>query len=1041
MMSSEKSIEIAKKMVAEQFGTSRIPFISSTGRSGYIYEKETPRELNGRICEIEGVYDSFGKEKNEIQISCNDSQITLILVKETIYSNRITENNEEIEKGEKLYIMAVKVEGYPIYIPVVILRDYEKNNFCMIKNLYSRVNAIRDFYKLDIGKQKCILKQLQGEHYERFGLEDNSSFQTKQEQMLKYALTKEVYPTDTQRAIEAIFNDSNFLKHKCEQRLAYILNISPIIESRVPITPEEFGRVLDKKFYKMNRPKQLLKDIFAATQRAKKKGCRVLLVGQPGVGKTSLMHAIADAMQLPFECIPLNGISNPLEIEGLDPGYDSADAGTIIRAFVGHRTSQMVIGLDEFDKMNRNSKEGDPMSVFLRTFLGEHYDKFLQCSINTDNTVFVATANSIENIPEAIRNRFNAIIYLEEYSCADKLEIAKQFIIPDVLNNYNISTSDIRFEDYAIEYIITNYCEDDGARDLRHNIEKIINRIISSNMGTLPIVVTSDYAEQILQDLVEETSGLYFRRNQGAYTKPVVKEIKKCLETINKTFSCDTDPFNTEKMRKKLEYLLACRKESISFTDRFNPETLKNELHKNLYGMDKVIKEVTNFYYTEYLQGNRINGNLALYGGFGTGKTTIVKNIASAMGYKYVKVSLCGIEDIKELRGFSSTYIGSEPGRIMKGIKEAGTTRVILQLDELDKLKAEYANAIIDLIDREFIDSFLDIPVDFSQAIFIATANDWGKVPDVLRNRFIAVHVDGYTRNEKSQIITNYIIPKLEKSYVDSKVSILIDDETKKYLLKTYANSFGIRDAEKAIQRICSGKLVDQINEEFPMNINISKSDVRKYLGEEPIPRGNFPDNGAVSGVSKALAVSNDNTGSIFAIETVLLEGDETIEMTGLPKETTIDSVKIAVTCIRKIYPELLKGKHIYVHFGEGSIPKEGPSAGVALFMSILSAALDKPLMSKKPYDIAFTGEISLKGGVFAVGGLLEKIQAASDSGCSKVFIPMQNYDHLDKKRLQEFHCEVIPIGNISQVVEHVYPELKGYKECDNEHCTRGINI
>ena len=146
--------------------------------------------------------------------------------------------------------------------------------------------------------------------------------------------------------------------------------------------------------------------------------------------------------------------------------------------------------------------------------------------------------------------------------------------------------------------------------------------------------------------------------------------------------------------------------------------------------------------------------------------------------------------------------------------------------------------------------------------------------------------------------------------------------------------------------------------------------------------------------------------------------------MTGLPKETATDSVKIAVTCIKKMYPDLLKGKHIHVHFGEGSVPKDGPSAGVALLMSILSAAINKPIMNEKPYDIAYTGEISLTGGVFAIGGTMEKIQAAYDSGCSKVFIPMQNYEHLDKEKLKEFDCEVVPVTHVSQVIKSVFPDL-----------------
>lgn len=282
----------------------------------------------------------------------------------------------------------------------------------------------------------------------------NNYFNSRREQLVKYAITKETYPPDTQRGIEFILRDSNDSRHKVEQRLSYILNILPINYERIPVTAEEVFNKLDTKFFKMERQKKLIKDVYASRERAGRKGCCFLFVGPPGVGKTALMTAISEAMQLPFECIPLNGCSTPFELEGLDPGYDTADAGAIVRAFELHGTSEMILGLDEFDKVNRCSKEGDPMNVFLRLFQGLHYDKYLQCHISTENTIFIATANSIEDIPETILNRFNAIIYFDEYTHEDKFVIAKQYVIPEVLKIYNLSSANVTFEDCTIEYII-----------------------------------------------------------------------------------------------------------------------------------------------------------------------------------------------------------------------------------------------------------------------------------------------------------------------------------------------------------------------------------------------------------------------------------------------------------------------------------------------------------------------------------------------------------------------------------------------------------
>lgn len=1020
----EVEIALAKTFVSTQFNEENVSMTVRNQRTRNVYEAEMPEKMKERIVEIEGTYEGAGTEDKTVILKSEDITYTLVIGNETIYSRSIME--KEIESGECLYTAAVKVEGYPLYVPVFVIRKSEKEFFMKIESLFGRINAIKNYYELDEDQQEAIVFQAGLEKNEKNDEAEVPVFETRRQIILWYEMVKETLPSDTKRTIERMLQDKSFLKHKVDGRLQIISRISPRYAKRKPMDTKEMDRVFNERFFKMDKPKQLIKDVFTARERADKRGCAILFVGAPGVGKTSLMMTIAEVLNLPFECLALNGLSNPLELEGLNSGYENADAGIIAKTFASHGTSEMVLGLDEFDKMHRKSKEGDPMNIFLRLFLGSHYDKFLECTIKTENTVFIATANSVDDIPETIINRFDSIIYFDEYSVEDKIEIAKKFVIPELLSKYSISEDKVKFNDKAIECIITRYCEDDGVRDLRHNIETVIARVIGCNMSDTSMMINDDFVEKVLFGLVEETPGLYFARNRRFYTESIGKAIKKSLIATKKTVSEDSDTYASEKERQRLEYLLACKKEEKGFLEGFAPLSLYNSLHQEMFGMENVIKEVVNFFFSEYLRGSNVNSNLALCGGYGVGKSSIIKNIADTIGYKYVKISLNGVEDSRELRGFSSTYQGSEPGRIVKGIKQAGSVRMILQLDEIDKLRVEYSTTILDLLDREFTDNFLDVPIDMSQTIIIATANDWGKVPAVVRDRFIVVDVAGYTREEKRQIIENYVIPKLEKCYEASGVSIKMNESGMEYLLKNYASSFGVRDAEKAIQRICTSKLVDQQGRENPMQVNIGKQDIRRYLGDEPIPRGNFPQNEMVPGVSKALSVMNGNIGNVFAIETVIIEDREGLEITGLPKEMAIDSVKVCVTCIKKMYPKLLKNKYIHVHFGEGSIQKDGPSAGAALFMSILSSAIKIPVTTNnKSYDVACTGEISLTGGVFAVGEIMEKLQAACDSGCSKVFIPMQNYERLDKKIVDAFECNVIPVTHISQIVEDVYPDIE----------------
>lgn len=1030
-MSKSVSVEAAKEIIDNRFDIGvKKPFSSShSGETGNGYEAPAPKEIQDNIVEIDGTYMDCNEDEGTIALRAHNGIELVMPVKNTVYSATISESKKEgsvIKIGDQLSVIGIKADDHPVIIAATIIRCEEKWVFEQIKNIFGRAIAIKNYFRLfrdTPGKREYILNQLRGRRYGRYDSSEDILFDSKQEQMLKYALSKETYPRETQRAYESMFRDPNPSKHKTEQKLSYLSRIAPTYKDRKPVSKKELIKLLDDRIYKRDLPKQQTVDVLISNERAARRGFNILLVGGPGVGKTLFMKAIADARNIPSEIIPLNGMSCPLELEGLDSGYDNADAGRLIKVFASHGTSEMVIGFDEIDKMNSSSKEGDPMNVFYRVLLGEHEDKFLGCGVSTENTIFIATANSVRGIPEPIKNRFNAIIKLDDYSVEDKMMIAKKFIIPQMRKNFNLKENEICFSDEVLRYIITDYCEDGGARDLRHNIEKVIRRFISSGAKKEYRILTIEKIDEVLSPLVRETQAIFFNRHRDEYSEAVSNEIKRDLFEIKENVRSNAGSFEEEKTRDRLEYLLACRSEKGVFQDDFDPVSFSAKLHENLYGMDRVIKEATLFYHTASLQGTILNSNLALCGGFGIGKTTIVRNIAEAMGYHFVKISLSGIDDVRELRGFSSTYVGSEPGRIVKGLKKAGSLKTVFQLDEIDKVKPEIATALLDLLDREFTDSFLDVPIDFSKSIFIATANEWGNVPAVVRDRFIVVNVDGYSREEKAEIVSDYIIPKIEKGYAASSVSVSMEESARTYLLEAYCTSFGVRDAEKAVQRIVSSKLLEQVGKENSTVVNISKDDVRRCLGEEPIPRGNFPVDGNQPGISKALAVSNGNMGSTFAIETVLVDGDETLEMTGLPKESATDSVKIAVTCIKKIYPELLKGKHIHVHFGEGSVPKDGPSAGVALFMSIFSAATERPLKIKTDYDVAYTGEISLTGGVFAVGGVYEKLQAACDSGCRVVFIPEQNYEHLNKEKLGRFSCEVVPVTQITQVIERVFPK------------------
>ncbi|MCR5205965.1 MAG: AAA family ATPase [Lachnospiraceae bacterium] len=1036
MMDKSLSIEKAREIIKTQFGLLNVSvpgFTKSEDRIGLNYEVTPNAILNDQIFEITGEICHLDKKEKTISIRDRDNNFYIVLpTSETIYSDSLLDKGEGNSKinGATLSIIGLKAESpngnSAVYLAITIIREEERSMFDQIKSLYGRAIAIRRFYTwFNEKKRDSICMESQGKKYPKYEFSKDLEFNSLEELALKYFLTKDTYPLETQRAVESYLRDTNTSKQKTEKKLRTLLKISPAYKDRNHVTKEELQTFLDDKLYGMEDVKAQLIDILVSNERVGRRGGAFLLVGSDEARMEAIMQAIAEACGLPYAGKDLGALSNPLEIEGLDSSYEYSDLGWLFEVFSAHQTSEMVIGLKGIDGINRQSKEGDPFKVIAKILEGNFEDKFCGARVCTLNTIFIMTASSVErSIPENLLKNFNAVIHLPDYNTEDKKVIANDHIIPEILNMYHLEDSGLEFPEDVLDYIIKNYCEDQGTCDLYHNIERIVHRFISDSHEDAQGYITIEKVKSVLDPLIKETPALFFARHRDQYDEPVADEIKRSLMEAKKTMGEYSDSFANEKCRERLGYLLACRDEEGDFQDSFEPESFFQTLHKNIFGMENVIKELTLLYHTAHLQGTVLNSNIALCGGYGTGKTTLSQNVARAMGYHFEKISLNGILDIRDLRGTPSTIAGSCPGRIIKGIKRAGSLKTIFLLDEIDKLRPDMAMILLDLLDREFTDEFVGVPVKFKKAIFIATANDWGNVPAVIRDRFIVVNVDGYDRGEKSKIVSDYIIPRIEENYAASSVSVSIEESAKEALLKYYCYGFGVRDAEKAMQKLVSCKLLDQTGKDNATCVRISGCDLKKYLGDKPIPRGNFPQEENLPGIAKALAVSNSNQGNTFAIETVLIDGEETLEMTGLPKETTTDSVKIAVTCIKKMYPGLLTGKQIHVHFGEGGVTKDGSSAGVALFMSILSAAIDKPLMVSKPYDIAYTGEISLAGGVFAVGGVMEKLQAAGDSGCRKVFIPRQNYERLDKEKLDKLPCEVIPVTNVAQVVDEVFPDM-----------------
>lgn len=928
--------------------------------------------------------------------------------------------------GEQLFVIG-RIDDELCNAKVVANKDFY-DMFSAFKSLEAKAGAMQRFSNLASDVQINIKNELAGRtnptvHNTKRGLTQVADLR------FKFDMCRHMYTPQQQMDIEALFDKqkraSSTTRDRALRALIYILNINQATTENVNYTKTKLKNKVKRYIYKQDKVVDKIVEAIIAAKHSASKGCSILLVGPPGTGKTAAPKAIAKALNMPFFKIPLGSCSSVIDIIGDAPQYDASDCGEVVKNFYKAGTTRVIMLLDEYDKAYESSKEGGKASKPFNDALSDEHsfkDAFLGTFINTENCIWIATANSTEGIAEHLLNRMT-VIHVDEYSSAEKIEIAQNYILPDILNNFNAKDFSLSISNDLIKYIIDNFCIDDGVRDVKKHLQSIANNIISTldEEGSFQNVeITREIVDNVLNRYVDENNPeIIFRKNKALYSPRIVDEIKA---TITKLHREDIDGDIRIKLQKKLEYLVYTAPLGDAFTS-FDKTGFFNKLNETHFGQKKAKLEIAHAINISAIKGEPITNNrFLLVGGYGIGKSSIAKSIATAANAKYCKITLNGVSDEVTIKGHSESYIGADAGLITKAIHSMKTAKGVIHLDEIDKIgnhnSIPVSNTLVDLLDDsgEFTDNFLGVPIDLSNILFIATANDINAIDPVIRDRFTIICLDGYTKNEKSEIIEYYIIPKAIKELCPDTLKLSFTHEAIELLKSSYCLSFGVRDAEKAVRKLIKDKLYTLKSER---SAKVGVKDIKRVLENPPAPRGNFPPK-IYPGLSKGLAVTGDNVGMAFAIETALIPNDTAVTITGLPKESTIDSVKLAITYIKCNYPGLLDNKGIHVHFAEGSVQKDGPSAGVAIMMSILSAGLKETIKE----NVAYTGEINANGYVFNIGGTREKIQGAQESGCSKVFIPEGNYKELAKEDLSLFSVEIIPVEHISQVIESIFPEL-----------------
>ena len=531
------------------------------------------------------------------------------------------------------------------------------------------------------------------------------------------------------------------------------------------------------------------------------------------------------------------------------------------------------------------------------------------------------------------------------------------------------------------------------------------------------------------QDTVSEADRFKEQTDKLKAPKEVKEKIYKEIQRFKNAAGIQAE---AGVARSYIETLLSLPWDKTS-RDNKNLKKANKILEEDHYGLEKVKERIMEFLAVRTLTKKGESPILCLAGPPGTGKTSIARSVARALDKEYVRISLGGVRDEAEIRGHRRTYIGAMPGRIANGLIQAGVKNPLVLLDEIDKVSSDYkgdtSSALLEVLDSEqnkkFRDHYVEIPLDLSEVLFIATANDLQTIPRPLLDRMEIIEVSSYTENEKSHIAMEHLIPKQVKKHGLKKEQLCIEEDALHEIITGYTKEAGVRSLERKIGEICR-KTARKILEDKEETVTVNKENLEEFLGRARYTYQKKNETDEI-GIVRGLAWTSVG-GDTLQIEVNLMPGKGDFLLTGQLGDVMKESAQTGISYIRSVAPkyhidtDFFKEHDIHIHIPEGAVPKDGPSAGITMATAMLSAITEVPVKA----DVAMTGEITLRGRVLPIGGLKEKLLAAKSAGIEKVLIPFENQADVEEmeKEITE-GLEIVPVKTMEEVLKQAFAEKK----------------
>ena len=716
------------------------------------------------------------------------------------------------------------------------------------------------------------------------------------------------------------------------------------------------------------------------------------------VGREKSIRLVDDAMSRD-RLIGIITQKNPdIEEPGLEDLYTVGCVATIMKMVKMVDGSQRIVvqGLCRFKLIEFSETEPNFRARVLPVF--EEYQKDIEIDAMYIN----------------LKNLFKKAVEIAPYLSSELAQIAAKIESPGNLADLVASTINISAAERQeiLEKI-----------DIKERLKKV-TILLNRELETLEL---STKIQSHIKEGIDKTQREYYLREQLKAIQKELGEVDERYTEIDelrkKMVEAKMPPDIQKVTEKELDRLSKMSQMSAEYTvsrtyidwlvelpwtrateDNLVIEDARRILNEDHYDLEKVKKRILEYLAVRKLKSDMKGPILCFVGPPGVGKTSLGKSIARALGRKFMRISLGGIRDEAEIRGHRRTYVGALPGRVVQGIKKAGSNNPVFMLDEVDKIGMDFrgdpSSALLEVLDPEqnwsFSDHYLEVPFDLSKVMFIATANLLDPVPPALKDRMEVLELPGYTEEEKVMIAREFIIPKELGEHGLTADQLAFDDEALKLVVRSYTKEAGVRNLEREIAAICRSVARD-VAEGKTEKTNVAADDIHKLLG--PIKfYSEIAERTKYSGVATGLAWTSTG-GDIIFVEATKMPGKGSLSLTGQLGDVMKESAQAALSYIRSktqefhIPEDFFEKQDLHIHVPQGAIPKDGPSAGITMMVALVSLLTDKPVRN----DVAMTGEITLRGLVLPIGGVKEKVLAAKRAGIKSVMLPKMNEKDLEE--------------------------------------------